>query len=73
MVLAGPTSSQDTVERAATVLQPEQDKADHSWGRSRTQMAKTAQITLTEVAGVVVGRVRVELFWLPVTSARLRH
>ena len=73
MVPADPTSSQDTVKRAATVLQPEQDRTEHGGVRSRTEMAKTAQIALTEVARVVVGRVRVELLWLPVRSARLRH
>ena len=73
MVPADSTTSQDTVECAGTVLQPEQDRTEHNRVRSRTEMAKTAQITLTVVVRVVVGRVRVELFWLPVRSARLRH
>jgi hypothetical protein len=41
------------IKRAATVLRPEQDRAEHGRVRSRTEMAKTAQITLTEVARVV--------------------
>ena len=35
------------------MLRPEQDRAEHGRVRSRTEMAKTAQITLTEVVRVV--------------------
>ena len=34
-----------TAERAATMLQPEQNRAEHSRIRSRTEIPKTAQIS----------------------------